>query len=194
MESKAHLWCQGQHLAPAAVGVRAAVNLAQLGRHDARDACAEDLALVVEEDAGVVVEAGRSEASADALTGNAACCCCCCLRTPTIMPTHRTTRPSARCSGFLVRTITARRMSPRRTFWTLVVAAPRAMGRALLMTHVTSSPGCCQKFPPLLFPPPPRTNARMSSRLGTRLDLDHIDHLGDDGARVVDDLESGLAV
>lgn len=52
-----HLGGQGEDLAPASVRVVAG-RLGELGGDDAGDTCAEHLALVVQEDAGVVVEPG----------------------------------------------------------------------------------------------------------------------------------------
>ncbi len=62
--------------------------------------------------------------------------------------TDRTVRPSGLCNGNRVRTRTARRTSPLRTFWILEVEAAdeegedaaMEIGRALLMTTTISSP------------------------------------------------------
>ena len=57
------------------------------------------------------------------------------------LSSKRTHRPSGLLTGFLLRTITARRTSPRRTLSTFeTVCAPGEMGRARLTTQTISSP------------------------------------------------------
>src|SRR6266702_5661774 len=63
------------------------------------------------------------------------------FRSTAALSSNRTTRPSGRRTGFLHRTMTARRTSPRRTFKTFETAcAPGEMGRARFTTQTISSP------------------------------------------------------
>ena len=57
------------------------------------------------------------------------------------LSSNLTKRPSGRLTGFLVRTITARRTSPLRTFTAVADACAAAeIGRALFTTQTISSP------------------------------------------------------
>jgi hypothetical protein len=63
------------------------------------------------------------------------------------LSSNQTIRPSGRRTGFLERTITARRTSPRRTLTAVTEAcAARGIGRARLTTQTISSPTVPQPF------------------------------------------------